>query len=205
MCTLRLCILACVIAPFAASAQRGPTERGSILVGGSANVGKEEREVNDTETSTTAFSFAPEALFFFSNQLAIGGRVTFGHSSGDNSRSSSWGIGPAFKYFLSKNSTGALPFVGASVSFQTGDARFTGVGTVPDQEFEFESEAYEGVAGILWMLSRQVGLTGEAYARRAEVKDTPAAGAVIESTTTNLGVRFGFSAFILGGGGGRNR
>jgi hypothetical protein len=197
MRALCLTFLACALVPASLAAQRGPTDRGSILVGGSASLGKSETEVEgQAETSTTFFRVQPEAHFFFADRVGIGGRLSFGHSSGDNVRSSSWGIGPSVRYFLSRNSRGALPFIGGSVNFETGDTEFDGT-TTP--ESEFESKGYEGVIGVTWMLSRQVGLTGEAFARQDEITTKIDGAPDHKATDTNLGVRFGFAAFIFGG------
>jgi hypothetical protein len=178
--------------PLLATAQAGPTDRGSILVGGTASVSRSTYEIGDTDNTSTGISLSPDLLVFVAPRFALGGRLGLSWVDYDDGRSSSWLIGPAARFYFAPGSARTLPFLGASVSF--GGA--TSENDVVDSTVESDVWAVEGVAGITWMLSRQVGITGEAFLERANITNGTSLSDV-ETRRTDLGVRFGFAAFFF--------
>ena len=67
--------LTCVVLALPVAAQsRGPTDKGSILVAGSASIARSTSEIGDVEVKTTGITLNPSLLFFIAPKFAIGGR-----------------------------------------------------------------------------------------------------------------------------------
>jgi hypothetical protein len=184
--------LTCVVLALPVAAQsRGPTDKGSILVAGSASIARSTFDVGDTETTTTGITFNPSLLFFIAPKFAIGGQLGLSRVSADEGDATSWLLGPAARLYFGEPSARTLPYIGASVSFG-------GASTDTDSGQETSSDVWglEGVAGLTWMVSRQVGITGEAFFERATTESDNAVFSA-EQKRTDFGIRFGFAAFLF--------
>jgi opacity protein-like surface antigen len=185
--------LTCVILALPVAAQsRGPTDKGSILVAGSASIVRSTSEVGDVEVKTTGVSLNPSLLFFIAPKFAIGGQLGLSRVSNDDGDATSWLLGPAARLYFGEPSARTLPYVGAGVSF----GGFSTDDDDSDQNFSSDLWGFEGVAGLTWMVSRQVGITGEAFFERATIESDDAVFSA-EQTRTDFGIRFGFAAFLF--------
>lgn len=162
------------------------TEPGSMMVGGTASLTRQEAD----DFSATTISLQPEVLFFVKSRLAIGGSLGLSRSSSGDATTTGWSLGPAAKYFFATSSSSTLPFLGASVHV---DGVTTDVGT---GEAKFNGWGFEPVAGITWLLASHVGLTGEAFFNRRFIS-TEFTGSTSESASSVYGVRFGITAFVF--------
>lgn len=171
---------------------RGPTDRGSMLVGGTANVSRSTSEVGDSESTSTGVSLNPMLLYFVAPRVAIGGQLGLSRLSYDDGSSSSWLLGPAARLYFGGSESRTLPFIGAN--FSLGGA--SSDSDVGNASFESDAWSIEGVAGLTWMVSRQVGITGEAFLQRIEIENEGPTSNV-EQTRTEMGIRFGFAAFLF--------
>ena len=187
---LTLVVLA--LPTIALAQSRGPTDKGSMLVAGTANIARSTTEVGDNESTSTGVSFNPSLLFFVAPRIAIGGQLGLSRINFDGGDGSSWLLGPAARFYFARGAARTLPFVGAGISF--GGSSSTN--DITDTTVESDVWSLEGVAGLTWMVSRQVGITGEAFLQRSESENTGAIG-TLEQTRTDMGVRFGFAAFLF--------
>lgn len=176
----------------AAAQSRGPTDKGSILVAGSASIVRSTSEVGDVEVKTTGVSLNPSLLFFIAPKFAIGGQLGLSRVSNDDRDATSWLLGPAARLYFGELSARTLPYVGASV-------RFGGSSTDDNdsnQNLSSDLWGLEGIAGLTWMVSRQVGITGEAFFEQATIESDNAVFSA-EQKRTDFGIRFGFAAFLF--------
>ncbi len=178
-------VLSLVAAPLAA--QRGPTDRGSILVSGSASFGRSEVEVSDIETEVTRFSLNPNILYFVIPNLAVGGELSYSRASVDDNDSSSWLLGPAARLYFGDARATALPYIGAGFGFGSSDS---------GNDEDADVFSVSGVAGVTWMVSRQVGLTSEVFLQRSSI-DLPVGPGDVKQKQLDYGLRFGFAAFVF--------
>ncbi len=177
--------------PLVTGAQtRGPIDKGSMLVAGTAAIQRSTFEFGDNESSSTGITINPTVLFFVAPRFAIGGQLGLSRVNFDDGNSSSWLLGPAARFYFGESSSKTLPFVGASFSFGGTSTESDDV----DDESESDTWGLEGVAGITWMVSRQVGITGEAFLGRTEFEND---GFDVEQSRTDLGIRFGIAAFLF--------
>jgi hypothetical protein len=176
--------------PAAAQTAGGPTDRGSWVLGGTASLSRSE---NDGR-SATGISLAPSVLRFIANRIAVGGEFGLSYTDTDAGSSRSWRVGPAARFYFGESSAKVLKYVGAAVLFG-------GSNTSLDEPLSSEADAsqwsVEGVAGLTFMLSRQVGISGEFFGQRSESTISSSIGSDAESKLTSYGVRFGLAAFIF--------
>jgi hypothetical protein len=170
----------------------GPTGKGSVLVGGTASIARSTVEFEGEESTSTGISVSPNLLFFVAPRLAIGGRLALSWVNFDDGDANSWLVGPAAQFYFAGGEAKTLPFVGLSLGIGGSSAE----SDVVSAELESDVWSLEGTAGLTWMVSRQVGITGELFVERANIENTTGI-ASIEQTRTTMGLRFGFSAFLF--------
>jgi hypothetical protein len=190
---VRTFALLALAVPAAAPAQdRGPVDRGSWLVGGSAGFTRETVETESNEGTVTQFGVSPDLLYFVADRLALGGRLSLNWLDTDGGGSNGWLLGPAARLYFAPSAARTLPFVGLGVSL--GKVNFES--DVTDDEGGTSSWGLEAIAGLTWMASRQVGLTMEGFYDRVE-SEFDAGALDSETTRSTFGVRFGFAAFLF--------
>ena len=159
-----------------ASAQDYAIDRGSLIIGGSASL-------TSSSTPSSAFlessrrvnlTIQPSAQYFVTPNVAVGGSALFLASGlGDADRDSdvAFGVGPTFSYYFGGEESTVFPYLSTSALVVGGDR-----------------ELYRGEAsaGVAWMVSRNVALTGEGFLE-----------ADLEDTSNNIfGLRFGVRVFL---------
>jgi hypothetical protein len=176
--------------PLAAQSATGPNERGSMILAGSANVSRSESDGNES----TSISVQPNILYFVANRLAIGGQLGFGSANHENGETSSWTVGPAARLYFGASTSKTLPYLG--IAFLIGSASSS-----TDDPIPVESEAsvwgVEGIAGLTFMISRQVGIAGELFFNRNENEFETPANTERTIKMTSYGLRFGITAFVF--------
>jgi hypothetical protein len=192
-CAIQSCVL--LLATSTALAQTkpkpaNPIDRGSMLVGGSASFVHTDGESGDDFTD---LSIVPNVLFFIAPRVAIGGEFGVTHTRSSAFTSTSWLVGPAARLFFGSGAPKTLPFIGTAVLWHTSNGDIIGsFGTISSSGLMFD-----GGAGITQMLSKQVGLTGEAFVRHMSNTFSQPSTPDNTSRATQFGVRFGFSAFLF--------
>lgn len=192
MKTLTLVLAVVVAFPLALYAQSaGPTSKGNALVGGTASLARTTQKVDDVDDDdpTTTIHFSPDILYFVAPRLALGGVLSFTRASSDGATARSTTLGPEIRYFFADPAAKAQPYVGASVSRDW--SKFDS----PLGESDATSSSLGAAAGVIWMVSRQVGISSELFYRRSSPDDVPANAPDV--TTTGIGLRFGFAAFLM--------
>lgn len=95
-------IVVLLFAPARVAAQEGPTDRGSVVLGGSiswSSLGGELYEDSDEERYTSIL-LNPVALFFVAPGLAVGGDLYVENESQGNADATTIVVGPAVAYFF---------------------------------------------------------------------------------------------------------
>ena len=191
--------IAClVLGLFAAvSAQKFPTDKGSMMLGGTAYYMLESGKLHENAAGDkySSFSLSPHVDYFIVPGLAVGGSVDIGrHAQGDNS--GTWlGIGPEVYYFIGGNvkpnpiKGKPLPFLTASYFFEntTSKTKFEGETTESKNKYTDLSLG----AGLMIMLSNAVALD----ARLTYWMQTAKYGDEDKLKGNEIEVSFGFSAF----------
>ncbi|MBL8958545.1 MAG: hypothetical protein JNJ98_01745, partial [Gemmatimonadetes bacterium] len=162
-------------------------EKGSVLVGGSAAITRTTSGSGATEVTSSNIFLNPRALFFVAHRVGIGGDVSLGRSSSAGRSSSGIGVGPAIRYYLVPAERSALPYLGAAFRVQRSTSESSTGNDVSSTAREFE-----GVLGVDFMISRQVGIVAEAFASKLTRGSGP-----FDADATAIGVRFGIDAFFL--------
>jgi opacity protein-like surface antigen len=174
-------------------------DRGSLVIGGGASISRTSNSISTDGqgevdgVDVTAVSINPSLLYFVRPGLAIGGEAGFGYSDFGESSSTSFTVGPALRAYFARGETRTLPYVG--VSLQLGRVSFDDEADVDDSP-GVTVFGVEGTAGITWLLSRQVGILGEAFVNRRQQSAENALGRDVDQTATGFGVRFGVAAFL---------
>lgn len=166
--------------PARAAAQAYPTDRGSFIVGGVAGLVhsrvSQELVGGEQEYSSTQLSVAPEVEYFVAPGLAVGGRFqVLGVWSEDTSQGL-FGIGPQLSYYFGRDARSIYPYVSGGVSYFN------------DIDFDARATGADAAAGLVFMLSRGVGLNTALFydVRVAE-----------QTRVANMGVSVGVSAFVF--------
>jgi len=165
-----------------AHAQTYSVDQGSVLIGGRANVTSVETDTDGASDSDRVNQLLvnPTGQYFVTPGLAVGGDVLFSYASSDGTNVTRYGIGPAVTYFFGRGERRYYPFV--SGSFGVTHAR-------DDTLNEGRTQTrYRGSGGVLVMLSRNVGITGELFYQRIDND---------QLQTNAFGLAFGFSAFLF--------
>lgn len=172
------------------SAPDAPTERGSRIIGGTASVSH-----TSGGGGSTGISVQPSLLYFFADRVALGGGVGFGYSDSDNGSITSWRFGPEARFYFGPSTSKTIPYLGAAA--QVGSASSdSDDGSVGSLDSDASFWGLEGVAGLTFMISRQVGIAGEAFVQRDE-QTLETSLSKFTSTTTRFGLRFGLAAFVF--------
>lgn len=163
-------------------AQTSALDRGSINIAGDAAFTSSGSASNGDDDRTTQLIIRPTAQYFVIPGLALGGEVVVAHTSRDNNSSTSIGAGPSVAYYFGRGERTVHPFVSASL---------TVLRTSFENDFTDQSTsatAYRGSGGILLMLSRSVGITGELFYQGQNSEDFD---------RNTYGLAFGVSAFVF--------
>jgi hypothetical protein len=186
--TTALCLAASVAT--AQSTPTSPIARGSRLIGGSASISRSTYESGGSENTVTSINVSPMLLVFVRDRIAIGGELGLGRASTDAGSSTSWSLGPAVRWFFGDLNARTLPFVGGALLIGAVNSESSGTEVTTSQQ------GVELVGGATRMLARNLGITGEVVVARTS-NETEVGTATSESTRTNLGLRFGISAFLF--------
>ena len=180
-----------------AGAQKYPTDKGSMMLGGSAYYVLESGKMHENEDGDkySSFSLSPHVDYFIAPGLAVGGSIDIGRwSQGDNS--GSWlGLGPEVYYFIGGNvkpnpiKGKPLPFVTACYSFENTTSKYKSDGETTESKNKYTDLSLG--AGLMIMLSNAVALD----ARLTYWMQTAQYGDEEKLKGNEIEISFGFSAF----------
>ena len=178
-----------------ALAQDALTERGTLLIGGTATIS----QTNQNDFKTTGVALLPRIGVFVIDGLAVGAEagVTYSRSTntvelfGEDPIETTFSttilqLAPFATYYFGAPEAAVHPFVGVSVGGQS--LRFS-------SEFQSEEDSATRTAlfgtvsaGALLRLGTNVGLTGEAFYDFVEVED--------QDSASVFGLRGGIAVFL---------
>lgn len=152
-----------------ASAQDYAIDRGSMIVGGTGSLTSESSSFSGDRRWDLRIQ--PSTQYFVTPNVAVGGSLLFQAAGIGDDSNVFVGAGPAFSYYFGGQDRSVYPYVSTAALLVGGD-----------------QELYRGnaSAGVAWMVSRNVALTGEGFLE-----------ADLEDTSNNIfGLRFGVRVFV---------
>lgn len=158
------------------------TSKGSAIVGGTASLSRTTREGSD---GVSGVLVAPNVLFLVADKVAFGGLLALSSSSSGGNSFTQFGIGPAARFFFADPGAKGQPYLEARALYNS--ASGSGGGSTAS------GTTLGASAGILQMVTKQVGISGELF------WDRTSGDFVSNRATNNFGLRFGFSAFLIKG------
>lgn len=165
--------------PEHADAQTYPTDRGSFIVAGGATASTSaitfDDDGEDRTERVSSVNLSPRVQYFVTPGLAVGGALSATLAWRDGGSNSQFGVGPQVSYYFGRGDRRVYPFLSAGVSYE-------GIGE------EYSSFGQNAAAGLVFMLSRGVGLDGSLFYRRAE-NDS--------ATLNSFGLALGVTAFAF--------
>lgn len=164
-----------LFAPSSARAQIYAIDAGSILIDGQASI--ISTGVEDVDDRQTSIFVNPSAQYFFAPGLAIGGEALVNRISSGGDSFTTYGIGPALSYYFGQPDSEAFPFVSGSIFF-TDTSEDGGSGT-----------AFRLSGGAVYMLARNIGLTGEVFYLKQNLES--------QRDFDQFGASFGIAAFLF--------
>ncbi len=172
-------------------------DRGSMIVDGSASISRSrstaESDGTEAKATSTQVSLLPSLLYFVAPRFAVGGSLELSRFKNDAVTSTAVGAGPSARLYFAGQSATALPYVGTSVRVSRVSVDIDGSSSPPSTT----QLGLEGVAGITFLFSRQVGIVTEAFVRRQSYSNSVSGNLpATDVTTTDLGLRVGVAAFI---------
>ncbi|HEX7118849.1 MAG TPA: outer membrane beta-barrel protein [Longimicrobiales bacterium] len=179
--------------PATAPAQTHALDRGSFRVGGTASFTSAGGEVDgDPVDRETQLTLAPSVQYFLLPGLAVGGNLSLSRRGfGDDDAVTSYGIGPAVTYYFGADDAADqdwFPYIDAGIRYvdvQVDDA-------ILGSE-EPSVMGYNAAAGILFLLSPAVGMTGELFYDRSDLENNIGT----DTRADTFGLAFGISAFVF--------
>lgn len=173
-----ICFCFLVFTPLSAlHAQTYALDQSSLLLGGNASLTSTGTGDSDR---TSSFVLNPSAQYFIAPGLAVGGDVLLEYTSSDDFSTTRYGIGPTASYFFGSGERSYYPFLSGSV--RAVHTNFDG----PSDGATVMT--YRGSGGILIMLSRSIGVTGELFYQMQDRE---------EFEVNTFGLAFGISAFVF--------
>jgi hypothetical protein len=175
-----------VTAASAVQAQSYATDRGSFILGGSTGLSS-HRSVQQYDGQRHDYRFtyvymAPRVQYFVRPGLALGGSLDLAHSRNRDDSATSYGVGPAIAFFFGEGERTLYPYVSAQTSYLRVSGRDT------------RQLGYGLAGGMLYMLTRTVGLDGSLFFRGSSVTGLEEDQRVRDSV---FGLAVGFSAFAF--------
>ena len=183
-------------------AMNAQTEKGSWVIGGTTNLGFNNRtdkgeydgESGDGKFKTSTFGFSPSVAYFVANKIAVGLDASFisttqkydGVGSDDKFTTSTFAIMPTGTYYF-KSDSKVLPYLGVGLGFASqkeGD----------DDSDKFSGFAWKGKGGVVFLLNQTVGIDLGLSYMGGSLKNGEDSKLVLKSN--QIGVNAGISIFL---------
>ena len=201
---IELCLFAVLVAtiPAAIQCQQSPVQKGSMQVGGTAAV-THERDI-ESDNSYTVLELLPRVGYFVTRGLAVSGNVTVQKFWAKHGGSFAWGFGPGVTYYFATRAHRLYPFVSARTLFirsrshsdaQTLTSPVTI--TIPADSSKSTSNAWLASGGVLYMLGKHVGVTGELFYQRNTESSRYSNDETYRNSVEVYGAQWGIAAFIF--------
>ena len=189
-------------ASVAAQAQESPIQKGSIQIGGTADVSHTEPDGGGA--ALTIVEAFPRFGYFVVKGLALSANGRFRRASSEaqatvkDQSSTELGIGPGVSYYVATPVARLFPFVSARVLYNRTSTHAELVPSGTKIESRINTVVWLGSAGALFMLGKHVGLTTEAFYQRNKNKIRSGGGGApeVSSDSNTYGIQWGIIAFL---------
>ena len=205
--TVFLIALLLIFSPRASSGQKLPIDRGAVSFGGTAAFFKQRDVGNDY--ATTTLEVLPKVGYFVVRGLAVNMTARYRYIWYDDralvrdQSFSEWGVGPGLTYYIKTRSPKVYPFLSARTlllrAHQQSDIYATPQSPDPvddNRAFDSRNTTWQGAAGLVFMVVKHVGITGEAYYQHSKVKIQPGETNESSNSAKIYGLQFGVLAFV---------
>jgi hypothetical protein len=155
-------------------------DKGSLIVSGNAGFASMGGAARNDETMTV-ITLNPSVLYFPIPNAAVGGQIALMRTSYQGNAETFYGAGPELGYYFGDQFSKILPFV--TLSYIYGK-----------QQNEYTESLLRFSAGSIYMVAKNVGLSGELY-YLVENYDVENSGSSVSGYT--FGVAFGIAAFVF--------
>jgi hypothetical protein len=181
-------VLLAVASPAGAQAQESPLDRGVWLVGGIGRIyGTHDL---DEDTRRFVIDLNPRLGYFVARHLAVHANLAFTYSSAAGGVHRSAGVGPGLSYYFGGPRSRLLPYLTARTLFV-----WTRSGPADDASSVARYRQWLAGGGISWLVSRNVGLTAEAYYLRTILNELERETG--DSATESYALDFGVTVFAF--------
>lgn len=154
-------------------------QRGSVMIGGTnGGFSFGIQSAREGTSNISIFDIAPNLLYFFTDQLAVGTRLNLATNGNDNFNVTTFGIAPQVRYYFAK-AQHQLWFIGSAYEF----ARSTG--KLAEQDFEVNSTSLSFGGGLNSFLTPHLAL-----------ELAPNLNYNFERNTTRIGIDLGIQFFL---------
>jgi Outer membrane protein beta-barrel domain len=183
-----LCLLL-ALAPSLVEAQHYPTDKGGVLVAGTANLSHFRDK--GSNASSTSLTLNPRVGYFVVPGLAVTANLQLIFASSENASTHAYGIGPGVTYYFRHKTVVLNPYLSVRTLYYRETSHLDGF---PDRTAE--QFAWAGAGGVSLFVARNVALIGELYYQHFHVT-VRVQDASASSSAEEYGVQFGVSAFVF--------
>jgi hypothetical protein len=210
--SMRVLVCGCLVlfASAGATAQRvqsprpSPIQKGSIQIGGTASLVHEHDVGNGDDFDWTLLQVFPRVGYFVARGLEVNANLRYQKGWAKYNNSTEWGVGPGLTYYIATRSRRIFPFVSARTLFVHSKSRSDErlitqpiPTTLPASEFKSYQRDLLGSAGLLYMLAKQVGISGELFYQREYVTDRFDNGQHDGNSFDLYGAQWGVAVFLF--------
>lgn len=191
-CATLLALVGVFLVPSLAQAQSYAVDKGSVLIGGDVNITGSGLFGPDA-ARIWQVQFNPNAQYFVAPGLAVGGNLRLNYvSNSEYYRSSSYGVGPTVSYYFGQSERKLYPYMSAGIGLIRLTTR--SVASIGGDSMETKSTTLgaDMSGGLLFMLTRGVGLSGELFYNAQNFS-----GKIDGVDQNTFGFRIGISAFVF--------
>jgi len=179
-------VLLAVALPAQVEGQESPLDRGVWLVGGSGRIyGAHDL---DDDTRRFVLDLNPQLGYFVARHLAVHANLAFTYSSAGGGIHRSGGVGPGLSYYFGGPRSRLLPYLTARTLFVWARS-----GSADDASSVSRYRQWLAGGGISWLVSRNAGLTAEAYYLRAILNELERENG--DNTNEIYALNFGVTVF----------
>ena len=177
-------VMFALVSPPSAASQASPLERGVWLVGGTGRI----YETRDDDSRRFVLDLNPQLGYFVVPNVAVHGNLGFTYSSTTGGNHRSIAVGPGVSYYFGGPRSRVLPYLTARTLFAWSRS---GPDDQPSSVSHFRLWLAGG--GLSFLVSRNVGLTAEAFYQRSVLDEVERASG--DNSTEIYGLFFGVTVF----------
>ena len=175
-------VIVILVVPACVIAQNYAIDKGSYMLSGTAGLTSAGGDELYGEERVTTVTIDPMIGYFFVPNLAFGSEFIYTTTTQGDNTTSCVGFGPRIAYFAGDEDSKTLPFAGVGYLY-----------TLYSNGYEYSDTYLSFSGGAVFMLARNVGISGRIFYRMRTYKPTGG-----ESSSVNiLGFGFGINTFIF--------